>query len=68
MPESFDGKTVIITGASTGIGADCAIEFAKRKANLVLNARNLEALEKKLKTCVSAMDCAATRLYLFLEI
>jgi len=53
MPESFAGKTVIITGASTGIGADCAIEFAKRKANLVLNARNLEALEKTKNVCLS---------------
>lgn len=37
-------KTVIITGASSGIGKSCAEEFAKRGSNLVLGARQYLAL------------------------
>ena len=37
-------KTVIITGASSGIGRSCAEEFAKRGANVVLGARQLVTL------------------------
>ena len=37
-----------ITGASTGIGASCAIEAAKLGAKLVLSARN-ETLLKEIK-------------------
>jgi len=38
------GKTVVITGASSGIGAETALAFAKRGAKLVLSGRNLDAL------------------------
>ncbi|OYU96198.1 MAG: short chain dehydrogenase [Bacteroidetes bacterium B1(2017)] len=39
------GKTIIITGASSGIGEACAFSFAKEGANIVLAARNLAKLE-----------------------
>lgn len=39
-------ETVLITGASSGIGLELARCFAKDKSNLVLTARNLPALEK----------------------
>ncbi|MCU0696980.1 MAG: SDR family oxidoreductase [Myxococcaceae bacterium] len=41
----FDGKTVIITGGSTGIGAAFAEALAPRGARLVLVARSKERLE-----------------------
>ncbi len=36
---------VLVTGASSGIGRDIAREFAKRKYDIVLVARNIERLE-----------------------
>ena len=44
MITSFDNKTVIITGASAGVGAACARLFASHKAKLVLVARGEAAL------------------------
>ena len=41
---NFKDKTVIITGASAGVGAACAELFANHGARLVLSARGEEAL------------------------
>jgi len=43
--DSFRDKTVIITGASAGVGAACARAFAAQRAKLVLIARGEEALD-----------------------
>ena len=40
----IEGKVVLITGASEGIGAACAREFERRGARLSLTARNAEKL------------------------
>ncbi len=40
----FENKTVIITGASSGIGKACAEEFARQGANLILGARQYVSL------------------------
>jgi len=45
MP-ALEGKTAIITGASTGIGRACALLFAREGAKVVLSARNEGALRE----------------------
>jgi short-subunit dehydrogenase len=42
----IDGKVVLITGASEGIGAACAAEFARSGAKLSLTARSEEGLRR----------------------
>ena len=45
MTQHFHGKTVIIIGASAGVGAETARAFAKMNAKLVLLARGQQALD-----------------------
>jgi NAD(P)-dependent dehydrogenase (short-subunit alcohol dehydrogenase family) len=47
-PFSLDGKTVLVTGASSGIGRGIAIECSKMGAKLVISGRNLERLNETL--------------------
>lgn len=47
----FANKVVLITGASSGIGAETAIDFSKLDAKLVLTGRNKQNLEKVAKQC-----------------
>ena len=42
----FRGKTVVITGASSGIGESCARKFVNEGARVVLAARSKDALDK----------------------
>ena len=49
---SLKGKIVVITGASSGIGAASALEFAKKGASVALVART----RKKLETLQSSFD------------
>lgn len=44
-------KTIVITGASAGIGRSLSISLAQQGANLVLAARNQEALAETLAVC-----------------
>ena len=67
MNLSFSGKTVIITGASAGVGAACARAFAAHNANLVLVARGraglnsiAKELRQKTEVLTVAMDVADT--------
>jgi len=46
MSERFEGKVVIVTGASRGIGAAIAKRLAKEGAKVVLASRKIEALEE----------------------
>ena len=46
MDLGLQGKVVLITGASKGIGKAIAEAFAAEGSNVVLNARNQQELEK----------------------
>ena len=49
--KEYEGRVVLITGASRGIGEALALEFARRGAHLVLAARSESQLERVASTC-----------------
>lgn len=51
-PFSLEGKTVLVTGASSGIGRQCAIDCSKMGAKVVLVARNEERLSETMSQMV----------------
>lgn len=48
------GKTVLVTGASSGIGAATAVLFAKGGSNVIVTARRADALQKVVERCIAA--------------
>lgn len=51
-PFSLEGKTVLVTGASSGIGQETAIQCSKMGAKIIVTARN----EERLKETLSQLD------------
>ncbi|XP_026057241.1 retinol dehydrogenase 12 isoform X1 [Carassius auratus] len=61
----LDGKTVIITGANTGIGKETAIDLAKRGARIIMACRDTEKADAALKEVKDAsgnQDVVTSRL------
>lgn len=60
-------KTVVITGASSGIGRAAALEMARRGAHVILGARRAELLQQVAAECVAlgvratAVTCDVTK-------
>lgn len=54
-PFSLTGKTILVTGASSGIGRAAAIECSRLGAKLVITGRNKERLEETL-SCLEGED------------
>lgn len=44
-PFSLEGKTILVTGASSGIGRQCAIDCSKMGARIIAIGRNQERLD-----------------------
>lgn len=51
-PEMLQGKKVIVTGASKGIGKEIAFHLAKMGAHVVVTARSKETLQKVVAHCL----------------
>lgn len=51
-PFTLEGKTIVVTGASSGIGRQCAIDCSRMGAKVVLIARN----EQRLAETISLME------------
>ena len=52
-PFSLQRKTILITGASSGIGSQCAIDCSRMGAKVILLARNEQRLFETLNHCES---------------
>lgn len=50
-PFDLSGKVIVVTGASSGIGAQCAIDCSRMGAKVVLIGRNPERLQQTRSFC-----------------
>jgi NAD(P)-dependent dehydrogenase (short-subunit alcohol dehydrogenase family) len=50
-PFSLETKTILVTGASSGIGRQCAIDCSKMGAKIIAVARNESRLDETLSKC-----------------
>lgn len=53
-PFSLEGKTILVTGASSGIGRGIALECSKMGAKLIITGRNEERLNSTLQSLEGA--------------
>lgn len=59
-PFSLEGKTILVTGASSGIGRGIAIACSKMGASIILNGRNPRKLEDTLSQLEPGSHCIIT--------
>jgi short-subunit dehydrogenase len=60
---NIKGKTIVVTGASEGIGKEITLSLAKKGANIALVARSQENLESVLKE-VTALGSKNSKIYI----
>lgn len=56
-PLAIASKTILVTGAASGIGRQCAIDFSNAGANLILLDLNQEALFATKELCNPQVKC-----------
>lgn len=56
-PFSLEGKTILVTGASSGIGRATAIECSRMGARLIITGRNQERLQNTLESLYGIGHC-----------
>ena len=54
-------QTVLLTGASEGMGKSVAIQLAQKGANIIIVARNVGKLEEALNAIKVRLSCAESR-------
>lgn len=54
LRKRVQGKVVVVTGATSGIGRECALRLARADARVVLVARTLERLDETIAEIVGA--------------
>ena len=59
-PFSLEGKTILVTGSSSGIGRGIAVECSKMGAKMVINGRNVERLNETMSMLEGSGHVAIT--------
>lgn len=57
-PFSLEGKTILVTGASSGIGTDTAVECSRMGATVLITGRNEERLSQTLSRLDTSFGAA----------
>ncbi|AEO68956.1 uncharacterized protein THITE_2079890 [Thermothielavioides terrestris NRRL 8126] len=62
-----EGRTVLLTGASEGMGRSAAVQLAAKGANLILVARNVGRLEEALAEVKAAAKSPGTQRFTYIS-
>ncbi|KAK4211975.1 hypothetical protein QBC37DRAFT_441753 [Rhypophila decipiens] len=62
-----EGKTVLITGASEGMGLSASIQLSQKGANIILVSRNVGRLEEALLKVKSAAKSPSTQKFTYIS-
>lgn len=56
-PFSIEGKNILVTGAASGIGRQCSVDFSNAGANVILLDINEDQLDITKSMCNTAVKC-----------